>query len=589
MSPHPMKPRPLFAGLLALSLLHPVSAQDTAPPPLPADEEVYMLPPFLVEKSVQRRVWSYLATPDLEILSTGSNQAAQEFARNYHQQEAVLRQLIPERFLWQSPIPQVLLLVDDNDGDLVSDEALQAFFARHDTVVGGGRPIRTTPNLRLVDRDRTAVFATHNFEEKDVDFLQGTRDLEVSWFAKQREADANRLHLVFTADRVAFLLNQRAPLLPAWFRAGFLNLYQQVQFGEDALGFGEAAWRTPAEADRLRLDPDYPREIEPFASFFTVNPSELSPARQLAWREQATLLTRFLLFGDDGAHRDALWAYLDRIALTGVSERSFIRCFGFDYVEARDRLSDFLPSAVLTSAVFELAEIPPAPNYSIRRATPLEVARMRAEWERLEVNFVREQHPELVDAYLGQARATVQSALAKLDDTADLEATAGLLEYDAGDHPAARRHLEAAVAQGVARPRVLQVLAQLRYDEARARLPSDALLTTEHTGPLLHLLRAAAAQRPPLPEVYALLGRIWMEADYAPAPTDFNQLLEGVKYFPDQPAVITRTAIVLASHGHLERALRLIAHGLNYARNDHTRATYEELQQRLQQAQQAHL
>ncbi len=575
-----MHARSALAPILAL-LAGYLSAQA----PATTDEEVYVLPPFIVEKSVQGRIWYHLATPDLEIISSGSDRVAQEFARNYFRQEHILRQLIPERFLWHSPVPQILLLVDDRDGDLVSDEALQAFFARHDTVIGRGRPVRTTPNLRLVDRDRTAVFATHDFQKQDVDFLQGTRDLEISWVAKQREADANRLHLVFTADRVAFLLNNRAPLLPAWFRSGFIDLYTQAQFGTEALGFGEADWRTPAVVDQLRLDPDYPREIHPLSQFLTLNPAELPPARQLAWREQAALLTRWLLFADDGTRREALWTYLDRIVLTGPTERSFQRSFGFGYAEARDRLSDFLPTAVLTPVVFTLDDIPAASTYPVRRATPLEVARMRAEWERLEVNYVREHHPELLDAYLGQARATVQSALQKLDDTADLHATAGLLEYDAGGSAAARHHLETAVAQGAARPRVLQVLAQLRYDALRQRLGTEALLTSEQTGPVLHLLRAAVEQAPPLPETYALLGLIWMESDYPPGPADFNTLLEGVKYFPEQPAIITRTAIVLATHGHLERALRLIDHGFTYALNAEARATYRTLRARLEQAQ----
>lgn len=574
---------PLLAAL-ALAGAPVITAQ---PEPVAADEEIYVLPPFFVEKRAQAKIWYYLATDDLEILSTGSDLIAREFARNYFRQEQVLRQLIPARFLWHSPEPQMLLLVDDNDGTAVSDEALNAFFAGNDFLVGRHRgTVHTTPNLRLVDRDRTVVFATHQMKNReDHDFLAATFMPEISQIKIAADATRHQLNLVFTAERIGFLLNNRAPLLPAWFRSGFIDLYTEAQFGETSLGFDAADWRSPATADRLRLDPDYPREVMPLPAFLAQNPTALPPVRRQAWRDQAALMTRWALFADDGAHREALWSYLDRVALTGETARSFRNCFGFDYAEARDRISDFLPVATLHPVVFPLQDIVEAPNFPQRRATPLEIARIRAEWERLEVNYVREHHPDLVAAYFGQAQATVQSALQKFPDSAELRATAGLLDYDAGDHAAARPRLEAAVAAGAVRPRVLHALAQLRYDQLHRNRPADVLLEPGEAGPVLHLLRTALEQSPPLPEVYALFGKLWMESAGRPPRTDLNHLLQGVQAFPEQPAVITRAAIVLAAHGHQERALNIIDFGLAHALTGDSRETYQRLRQHLEPVQ----
>ncbi|MCF3650901.1 hypothetical protein [Synoicihabitans lomoniglobus] len=560
---------------------------DPRPSPSAAPEgDAVMLPPFIVEQGTRTKVWYYLEDTDLEILSTGSDLAAPEFARNYHRQKQILARLIPEKYLWKSELPQILILVEDEEGTQLSDNALRDFFkAQREQAAASGRYVRSIPNLRLVDRDRTVVFATHHLQSRpEYDFGQVFKTDSFSQVDIAIAAERDRLNLVFTTDRIGFLLGNRAPTLPAWFVHGFVELYARSAISTQSISIESNHWRSPADIEALRLESDYPREIIPFPRFFELNPTDLSGAPLRAWREQAALMVRWAMFADDSAHRDALWAYIDRCEVAGRTERSFTRSFGFDYAEARDRVSDFLTEALTQPVVLPIEGLEAPPDYRQRRATPLEVARMRSEWERLEVDYVRRQHPALFDSYHGQVMATLEPARRKLSDTRELDAISGLLEYDLGNMETARSQLESAIGQGVDRPRALQVLAQLRYDELRSRLPSDAHLTLEQIGPILYLLRATLERDPPLPEAYALFGLVWMECESPPSAIDLNHLLTGVRYFPEQPAVIARTAIVLAAQGHLDRAVGVINHGLSFAPDEATRRTYETLGRKLEAA-----
>src|SRR5690606_25591133 len=130
------------------------------------------------------------------------------------------------------------------------------------------------------------------------------------------------------------------------------------------------------------------------------------------------------------------------------------------------RLADYLPTATQVEIDLDLLDLP-AVQLEQRRATPVESYRLRAEWERLQVGFIRAQYPALVENYLLKARQTIELTRQNGGDNADLQATAGLLEFEAGNLPVARRELANAIAGGNTRPEVRQTLAQLRYTEMR--------------------------------------------------------------------------------------------------------------------------
>src|SRR5690606_2142108 len=164
----------------------------------------------------------------------------------------------------------------------------------------------------------------------------------------------------------------------------------------------------------------------------------------------------------------------------------------------------------------------PPPPIPVRRAAPVEVARVRAEWDRMVVNFVGKQQPDVVATYRDHARASLERALRAHGEDAALVALSGLLEYSAGDHARARAALEAAYAAGEARPAAAALLARLRYEEYRAELPADGQLNAAQTGFVLAPLSAALRQAPPLVEAYLLLTDVWLNSSVTPTREDLD-------------------------------------------------------------------
>ncbi|HRP06153.1 MAG TPA: hypothetical protein PLV87_14660, partial [Opitutaceae bacterium] len=67
-----------------------------------------------------------------------------------------------------------------------------------------------------------------------------------------------------------------------------------------------------------------------------------------------------------------------------------------------------LPGAVEQPVTFRVAKVPKSPAIKLRDATPLDVARIRGDWERLQISFVRKAFPDVVDKYVEQARKTLR-------------------------------------------------------------------------------------------------------------------------------------------------------------------------------------
>ncbi len=558
--------RGLAAVLAPCALaLAPARSQDT----------IVELPPMMVEEKLLPLRWRYVAAPGFEVLSTCSDATIRRFVESCHRQDQLVRLLVPDRFRARDALPTIHLLADRNATRRISEEVMQELFAargqklparkaedREIPPVGFGRPEvrrRTAflPNLRLDDNDVTAVFA---MMERD-------------------DEDAGRV--VFTAGRMAKLLERRVPVLPAWFMAGLVRIYESARFTSDFVDLAPSVWLSRAEAEAVAADPDRPRMIAPAAELFERSAPSTGDDREAAqaWSAQTELFVRWAMFSAEGSRREKLWRFLDLLLEEPASEELFRRCFDLGYADLRDRLSDYLPVAVAQRHRLQPEKFERSPRPKIRPASEDEIGRMRGDWERLEVRHLRGSHPDLAEKYLEQARHTLQRAYDRGARDPQFYAVWGLCEFDAGDYAAARDKLELATAAGVTRPYAYYALARLLYDE-ELRQAGDGALEAGLARRVLALLEASRRQAP-LRETYLLLADVWMRAKNPPPEADIATLEEGVRLFPASTILVGRAAVVHLQQGRADRAGQVLTLALRHVTDPKIRSHYERLRARL--------
>ncbi|MEO5959303.1 MAG: hypothetical protein ABIR80_09315, partial [Opitutaceae bacterium] len=279
-----------------------------------------------------------------------------------------------------------------------------------------------------------------------------------------------------------------------------------------------------------------------------------------------------------------LWQFVERAAREPVTEKLFQECFGLDFARAQQQLAAYLPEAMSEPLVLRPPQRPRLPDYPIRAATELEVARLKGDWERMEIAFVKSEFPGLAPKYLDQTRRTLMRAYDRGNRDPHLLAVLGLCEIDGGNDAGARDFLEAAAATKTPlRPRAWIELARLRFAALRApgADPADRL-TAEQTSTVLAPLSAAREQSPPLAETYDLLAEVWSASTAKPTRDDLAVLEEGVRYFPRRSELVYRTADLNLRSGFPDAARWQIALGLTFAPDAATRARFEGLRPRLE-------
>jgi len=548
----------------------PLAIGLTGPTLAPAQEEAaVMLPPVIVDQAQRPIRWNYISMPGFEMITNAPPSSGREFAENYYRQEQLLRALIPGKYLWNTSVPAMHIMVEGRAAERLTDEALEQFFtapsgnANNNATTNRRQRERTEflPNLRLEDPDSSVVFIRREANRTPTRF--DTRDL----FGFRMDSE-NRFQ--FTPGLVAFRLTRRTPSLPPWFIAGMVGVYAQTELEDGKVKVDSNHWETPLEADMLRRNPLRPREVAPLRRLFDSPPANATPEHLAAWRDQCALFVRWALFADEGAHRSSLWRFLDWIEGSPVDATAFEQCFGLDYVEARDAVSDYLPQAVQDYFEIDPGRLPPMPPIVARAASSVEAARIRAEWERLEVAFVRKQHPDLAPAYLRHARNNLQAAKRAIGSSQEIAVAAGLLEFDAGNYPEASRELETAIALGATRPRAAYALAKVRFEMAKAAA-GGAPISAADTGGVLSALAIARRNEPRMAEVYTLMGDLWLNSEMRPLDPDLEALEEGVRNFPSDAAVIGRVALVYAHIGEIGQAVSLLNLGLDQAHTQNAR------------------
>jgi hypothetical protein len=556
--------------VLAGTLSVPGPAQEKTP--AMADERVIELPPFLVEDSAAPLRWRYAAVDGMELLSLCDDSASVNFAQRAHRLKELLHVLAPERYCFRSDVPEINLLVNDDVNRFHSHEIIDELVRKEGATIGSDGVVRLfqapVPDLSLpqyIPRNRVSFLPNLHLWDAD-------QSANLIMFHSQ---SAQRFTLL--PDRVVYELERRVPALPEWFKIGTSELFRRASIEDDYIAIGPAVWRSEAESIALARDPLHPRGLLPMRQLFTPQrPKDEANGRRFdsVWRAQCALFVRWALLDHEGAYRPALWRLVDRLEHESFNAELFQQVFGFGLSDAYDRLNDYLPSAVKQRVVVAGPESAPLPRIEFRDAEPGEVARIRGDWERLEIAYVREQLPSLVPTYVTQARRTLHRAFDRGVRDPRLLAVLGLTECDAGNAPDAEPFLEQAVREHVIRPRAYVELARLRYEAAFGAAAKDLRVPAEQIRdiimPVLQSLHAA----PPLVETYGLLAEAWSHAATSPPPDQLAILNAGAHLFPQFASYVARVIEFDVAAGNVRDAVEIADAGL---RATHDPAIHDRL------------
>ena len=557
-------------GCWVASLCVPLASMgQPAVSPASADRPIE-LPPMIVSDFSKASPWLYASVDGFEYLSRCSVGTTHAFAASQWYIHALLREFIPDEFLAKQDAPTASLLMPlalkSASDDAVRQEMLRTEqeemkrrteSARQKGEVTFSSRLLFMPNHRLDDRDTSAVFT----------------------YVDESTFDADRM--IVATDYVHTKLMRSHPMLPQWFVEGIAGLHTQASFRVDPITLPPFTWISAEETAALVSDIEIRRPFLPmsemFASAALLGDGNTHPLRVAVWRSQVRLFIRWAFDPDHPAARENLWKFVRQASKQPINEAMFTDCFGFGYSELRDRLSDYLPTAVKSPIRIMPRKLPPAPRVEVKTATPAQIARLRGEWERLEIAFVRERHPQFVDRYIEQARNTLRRAVGSGLREPQLLASLGLCEIDAGDPDAARPWLEAAADANVVRPRVYFEIARLRWEALTRAVPENRGFSNAELEPIFAPLRRAIQQAPLLPEAVLLLQDAWLRSRETILPSDLPWMIDVTRQFRRYPGIGFRLALLQTRHGQTAEALDTLNVGSHFVTDREMRARYRTL------------
>ena len=284
------------------------------------------------------------------------------------------------------------------------------------------------------------------------------------------------------------------------------------------------------------------------------------------------------MFTEDGRYQEALWKFVDGTVTQGLSDSFSRECFGFSFADGRDILSDYLATATNDEHRIAPRKLPRPPRFQVRRATPEEIWFGRLEWARLALICADQYYPDLRDAYLENARNTGRLAQQNAANSAQIQLSLGLLEFNAKNLKTVLPVLEQATTQTPGSASAYYAIATCRYLEAQTALPQDSKFSADQTSELFAILALARRLQPPLARVYTLLGNLWLRSELTPDTSDLAELHEGIKLFPGDTNINYRVALLHAELDQLARALEIVDIGLQNCRSPQDFDKFYQLQ-----------
>lgn len=557
--------------------------------PLPSgvhaqDDGAVPLPPYIVEEATKGPPWRYGQLPGFEFLARCPDPVVRGLAEAHFRLHALLGLILPERLQLTFAAPKVVIYYDEELQGTASKEVMATMVQEQEKkqprptfnmempVGRGGRGLppqfgapprfNFIPNLRLNDKDAMTLFAI------------------------VREGSFNSDQLVLTRDYLSYLVFERSPTLPGWFAAGVIGLYNGMEFQSSSLRFAPVAWVSEPEIEAMTQTPPAASPLQPLAQFLTSGmPSRSVPNAEDArerWRVQAMLFLRWALDGRTPAQHAAFFDLVEQASVEPVKEEQFKRGLGVDFATADAQLAAYLLVGAKKSMVLRTERAIKVPKLALRDADDTEISRLKGDWERLEVAFVKKRSPELAPKYLEQARRTLTRAYDNGSRDPGLLANLGLCECDAGNDAKAREYLEAAARRGPLRARANYELARLRFAEFdRNPEGADGRLSTGQMAQVLAPLFAARALPPPMAEVYELIAKAWSRSALGPTRGHLAVVDEGVRLFPRRVPLVYQLAVLHAQRGDTEDARNLVTLGLHLAAEETDRRRFTQLQAEL--------
>jgi len=568
------------------------------------------LPPYIVETAIGP-TWRYTEIPRFEILSRCNDLTTEQLALTFHRANQLLNMVLPERFQLALDVPRALIFYDESLWPVAEQKAVSAMLRVNPPARPDGVPAAKSPRVQLEpvagsqflgvepnNRDAATDAFFSNLMLSDAD--------AIVTFALVSKATIDPQRTYVTSAYVSTLLNNRTPALPDWFIAGFLRLYDRMIFKDNtvtvkavrweavlqssqreivqkpevgvshedtqnlnarrALELGKQPFSLPqvAPGDQFR-PPEAPAE-KPKAT--APNPNLLLPLSGLiggvmpdgdvgSWLELSEL---FVSWGLDPANgrQEGFWNWVERSSSEPATETLFQECLGIDYVAATQSLVAYgTHHRGIRWVLPEVLSRPP--TYSFSDASPLQIARIKGEWERLEARYVRKNLPDLEEQYVALARRTLRKPYDRGDRDPSLIASIGLLELDAGNHQIAKDFLEEAVLGGVVRPRAHYELARMRYDYLFGRSTrNDGKYSTEQIAPILQPLLVATRQAPPLSAVYELMAHVCLTCVDPPSPEVLTALAKGTALFPRNTTLSRKIAALRNGTDDSPESLQLL-------------------------------
>jgi hypothetical protein len=513
---------------------------------------VVELPPMIIEESASLPPWLYVRADDTEYLSRCTAATTRGYVEMRRSRMQWVRALFPAELLARFDVPGVTVLVSQrlktsNNAEVIGEVLQLRGAARPDA---GYRRAITAPNMMLVDADAVGVFAYIDEDKFD------------------------RSKLTISSDYVRFLLARRTPGPPAWLIEGMMAAYNAVLFEETPITLAPLAWHSQEELRALAKDSGAPRTLVPMGELLA-GTGGAARHPEIA-QVQAALLVRWALDPRNRA-REGFWKFAGLACEAPATEAMLQSCLGVGFADLRDRLSDYLPTALREPLRLPLEKAVAMPGLEIRRATPTEIARLRGEWERLAVPLVRQRHPDHVVRYSEQARRTLRRAYDDGERDPRLVASLGLCELDTGAPAVARELLENAMAAGAVRPRAAYELARLRWADLVRGQPATRQFAADAISPVLAPLRTGLDQAPPVAEMIELWADAWARTSARPPEADVQRLLRGAQHFIAIPSVCLRVARALGRHGKLTEAIELLGRGFLFVHDDATRTQFAQL------------
>jgi len=527
----------------------------------PGVDHPIVMPPFFVEEPKTDAIdWLYGADGDLQVLSGCSTRATAEFLRQITEQRNELRAFIPDEFLLHASLPTTLILFPGSLKQTM-DQALARELEPGDT----GTPRRLSPmnDLRLSEPDSSYIFIV--FDEA----AWGAN----GWIQPGGGPRSTSLRTaVHSPAYVRFLLDARVPALPDWYVTGCVRLYEGIDHNAGAnpkvrlwqgASFGADPWLSDEDASGLSRHPEGARPLVPLRELFAARyPALKSQEYRRVWEAQAELFVRWALSGavDEGPER--LRRFVEGAATQRTTEAFFYSCFGIDFADGLDALSDFLPHAVGRPLHVAQGAASDIPAFDLQSATVSEVRRIKGEWSRRVLGVIREDNPDYLPHFTGRVRSSLEGAFSRGERDPGFLASLALFRVQNGHPKEGIELLEQFPAAAAARPVARLELAQQHLSDALLRPAGPkGLLGDEQASGILREITASLREGP-IEAAYRLVAKVFEHLGREPAPSERHMLAEGARQFPRDTQLVIQAVSWELRAGEVADASQLIEIGL---------------------------